>query len=408
MCVAPFRLVTVCTIMDPFSLATGVLTLLGACTTASATISKFRRLKEAPGLIQALSNEISDLRLVLLDVSDHFRSTQSAGLVIPDIDRTICELSSSVLDQARVKVQEVEAVIQYEVTKPGRGADLKVDKTAFLRNYSRLLLLQADLRDTRQKMTSLFNHMGVRNFSRIEVLLNEIQANDIPELLQGQRRIESALNRLVDLQSPVSTVGNEAFQPVITTRREGSDLSSISVSVSRLRPPGKQRMCTCSRRSASGRVGTLFGTLFVGYMATPIACQCDQGGHRFNEMELTLTYIFPSWFLRYAMSIQAKINTGGTIQCSLTIKQTIPFDHVIWDMIEVEDIPGMKRLLTSGQISIKAESSGSITVPLLHVRMRYSSLRIFADKGHNSRPSFLEVSGLSSFSLTWGPMCIGI
>ncbi|MCJ1331150.1 hypothetical protein MMC10_007837, partial [Thelotrema lepadinum] len=170
--------------MDPLSITTGVLTLLGACTTASATVSKLRRLKDAPDLVQALNNEISDLRLVLLDVSDHFRSAQNERLVVPNMDETIFELCSFALDQARVKVLEVDAVIQYQVTKPGRGAGLIVDKIAFLRNYNRLLQLQSDLRDTRHKITGLFNHIGVRSFSRIEVVLNEIQANDIPELLQ--------------------------------------------------------------------------------------------------------------------------------------------------------------------------------------------------------------------------------
>ena len=62
-------------------------------------------------------------------------------------------------------------------------------------------------------------------------------------------------------------------------------------------------------------------------------------------------------------------SAGGTIKCSLTIQQTLPFDHMIWDMIEFEDTIGIKSLLTSRQVSVNAQDNGSVCAPLLHVRL---------------------------------------
>lgn len=59
--------------MDPFSITTGVLTLLGACTAASRAFKKIRDLGQAPALIQALNNEISDLQLAMLNLNDYLQ-----------------------------------------------------------------------------------------------------------------------------------------------------------------------------------------------------------------------------------------------------------------------------------------------------------------------------------------------
>ena len=351
--------------MDPFSLTTGILTLLGACTSASATISKLRRLKDAPGLIQALNNEISDLSLVPKDASDYLEGAKNTNSSGPAITETMFDLCSSTLDQAKAKVLNVEAMIHYQVSKPDSDTGLRIDKTAFLRNYTRILQLQSDLRDIRQKITGLLNHLGARTTSKIEVVLNEIRSSDLPELMRGQERIEATLDQMVDLQlSTFNSIQRRSGTPRLPYS-DNSNHSSLEVSVSPLTGPAIETSCAHRFQSRSVHLTTFLGTLFLGYAESSGESQCQQGCPHHRDSEFRLFYVFPFWFLRYALSVHARLITGGELRCSLVVSQVIPDNHVIWDLVEVEEIEAIKKLLNAGKIAISAQSVGAgYTTPL--------------------------------------------
>lgn len=88
--------------MDPLSLATGVLTLLTACHAASRIFVNIRML-DAPGLIQSLNNEITDLSLILLDIQDYLGGTGSQEPAAPQISNALFKLCLSTLEHATTK-----------------------------------------------------------------------------------------------------------------------------------------------------------------------------------------------------------------------------------------------------------------------------------------------------------------
>ncbi|KAL9616219.1 MAG: hypothetical protein Q9160_008892 [Pyrenula sp. 1 TL-2023] len=343
--------------MDPLTLTTGILALLKASASLSGTLAKLRRLKDAPDLVQALNNEISDLRLILIHISDHHEDARNERLSLTNNKNPISDLCSSTLNQTRGKVQEVEALIKTKLLKSPGCSDSKINRIAFLRERDHLLQLQADLRIGRQRIANLFGQLGIKNISRIEVLLNDIRSNDLSMLLQSQVRIEDAIDRIEEKQL---TPFNSARCPLQPARLPGSDNAGsriVEVSISPVTANIPRVECTCRRRSASIKLHNLFGSLFLGYVATFSASKYKNSCSHYGSLEMRLVYVFPQWFLKYAFAMQGAFNGRGTIMYSLSVAQIISDDHIVWDLIDLGNLNGVKRLLNDGQLSIRAQNT---------------------------------------------------
>ena len=365
--------------MDPLSLTVGVFSLLGACNTVSKTLAKIRKLKRAPEIVQALNNEISDLRLILADVSEQLvkyaRNDESIPTASASRDQATIELCSLTLERGKEKILQVEELIQCRLLKPGQEPKLRVNQYAFFRRHQELVQLQTDIRDMRQKTSSLFDHLGLKTASRIEVVVNQIHSKDLPALIHMQTKMDAKLDVIVGQQSnaPIA-VGRQYHQFPRAADPGEFDFSSIGVSVSRVIPGRKPPRCTCRRQSSSVWLNSFFGTLFLGYTAAPTVSfgkeQC-----LFHETNLRLLYVFPIWLLKHAFSFHAELSTCATLKCSLAFRQVIPNDHVVFDFIDNEDFDGIRKLLVSGQLQIDAQvlayfGSGSVRVST-PLRVRY-------------------------------------
>lgn len=352
--------------MDPFTITTGVVTLIGACATTSRTLARIRKLREAPALIQAVNNEIADLRLILVDISDHFGSLERRAVGYPGAERAVFELCATTIERTRDLVQDVDALIRDRLLKPGSETDLKINRTAFWRERENLVQIQTDLQVARQRIAHLFGRLGVQSLSRVEVQLNDIYSNHLPILNQSQARIERTLDRIIDRQLSASNTIQAVRQTSSAHNLKTSQASSVQVSVSRLPSPPWQAKCTCRRQSTSIRIRTFLGSLFFGYAAVPMVGNGPQQCSFHKGKELRLIYVFPMWFIRYAFALQTQLSSGGSITCTLSFRQIIPHDHTVYDAIGSGDLQGIKELLTSRQVSIEAHNWRGIG--LLHVR----------------------------------------
>ena len=202
----------------------------------------------------------------------------------------------------------------------------------------------------------------MRSISSIEVLLNGIHSNDLPSLMQSQTRIEESLRRIEVLYRPGAEIekSRKAQQQASGTSRSPS---SVEISVSHLVSQVTKRRCPCQQR-VSTQINTYLGRLFLGYAATPKGNICQHTFLHYVESGLCLKYFLPIRLLRRALFLQAKISASGTISSSLTITPIIPGNHIIFDLIDVGDLDGIKRLLTTHQMSIDAVSPQTLGSPL--------------------------------------------
>lgn len=139
--------------MDPLSVATGVLTLIGACNALASTIRKLHHLREAPRELGALEKEISALQSCTDGIS-HLVQThgQSRREVMGHSSIGVC------VGTARQKIEEIQQYLDRSLLDPSSGG--KIRKSAWLRWQSEFDRLRQDLRDVRSEIETcicLFN-----------------------------------------------------------------------------------------------------------------------------------------------------------------------------------------------------------------------------------------------------------
>ena len=344
---------------------------------ASQTFAKVRRLKDAPLIIQSLNNEVSDMHLIVVDMSDFLQNAENNRSSTSDSDKPIFELCSSTLKQASQKIQEVEIVISCRLLKRGQDAGFEINKTAYLREHHKLALLQAELREHRQRISGLCSHLGMKEASKIHVLLTGL-SNDLPKQIRSRERIEKTLNRMMDLQLATSKSTNRKPLHEAIEAEHGSDvprLPGFHLSISRQPYSTFKRSCTCYSRALRTQLQSIFGSLFLGYVAVPlVGCHGEGGCSPHKDTVLRLSYFFPFWFLRYVVLLQTRFSSYGNVMCSINIRQVIPYDHVVYDLLQLGDADGVRQLLITGQISLEAQ--GPLTGTMLHGSILYAKATI--------------------------------
>ena len=104
--------------MDPLSVSTGILTLLGACSTISSTLSHIRQCRYIPDILTALHNEVSDLRLVLLDIHDHREEfLKNDFSLLSTREKRLLESCYSTLERTWNRINEAEPLLRDSVRR---------------------------------------------------------------------------------------------------------------------------------------------------------------------------------------------------------------------------------------------------------------------------------------------------
>lgn len=265
------------------------------------------------------------------------------------------------LEQTKSLVHELEALIQYRILKPGREENLQVNRTTFLREQTRLIRLQGELRNARHRIMSLFNYLSIRETSHIRVLLRDLHysgsqarlevAEGLSTLHERQSSIENTLQHALETQSG-STPSTAFAIPQSTSVPDNSE-EGVEISVIRL----GELSCHCSKARVSGYLHTLLGDLFVSYTAAPSSGQYTRQCRCKLERDLVLVYSFPAWFIRQSLSLRVRYSRFVGLTLSLSVIQYLPDDHVIWDLIGEGDSCSLQKLFLSGQISIKAQDA---------------------------------------------------
>ena len=344
--------------MDPLSLTTGILTLIGACVAASRTLAKIRRFKKAHSIIEAIENEISELQLMLVHMSDHLDSTNSKASALSNADKPALRLCASIINQTRDKIQEVHSLIQHQLLKEDKSKSTKVSKRAFTRHFGKLIKFQTELQELRQRIADVGSVIGAEDTSRIEATLDNIRMRDLAMLNQRLIGIEQSLKDLGN--PPPGSFGHPA--PAGLPQTSGNASSSIAVSMARLKSTTSSIKCTCCHQEASTYFQTFLGILFLGYAATLVPRQNSKKCPYHGRTKIRVVYFFPPWLLQYVVWLQLQ---SRPISCTLSCIPVIPHDHIALDLIRYGKVEGIKSLLLSGQLSIKAQMPNGAN--LLHV-----------------------------------------
>ncbi|KAL8996789.1 MAG: hypothetical protein Q9188_006482 [Gyalolechia gomerana] len=195
--------------MDPLSVTTGVLTLVGACNALASTIRKLHHLREAPRELGALEKEISALQSCADGIS-HLVQThgQSRREVMGQSSIGVC------VGNARQKIEEIQQYLDRSLLEPSSGS--KIRKSACAESQGNEMQLQ--------KLTSEGRSRHEHYLRILHSLWEEVAAQR-PALA-----FEMKLQLASMSQTMQSTMQDEHSSPVvqIVQRRGSYDYSSKS------------------------------------------------------------------------------------------------------------------------------------------------------------------------------------
>ena len=139
-----------------------IIAIAGAGGAAAKAVRKLASLRDAPDLLLALNNEISDLNLVVLAVQHAFQRQQNSGVHFPGYraEETVVNISmTDSLKQAKQALSKLEALYT-RLTKSASRESITFDKVTWLREHKRVGKAQEDLRNVRLKLIAA---LGVLN-----------------------------------------------------------------------------------------------------------------------------------------------------------------------------------------------------------------------------------------------------
>ena len=195
--------------MDPLSISASVVTLLGAGGTLAKLLRKGIGLKNAPDVLRALNDEVSELQLTANDVNDLLWTANR------DPDDHPPKSLVSTLSRVKSILLQLESYISYQLTTvTADGESNRLDKSVYLRAEHRLQQFKDEILTSRIALAAALSlsasSIGMRN---------QIQSRQISsslELLHNKVKLVPALAvRVLDTPQQIAFPQN-TFRPIET------------------------------------------------------------------------------------------------------------------------------------------------------------------------------------------------
>lgn len=344
--------------MDPLSIAASIVALVAAAASTAHAFEELRSLcKTLPGRLHALSNEVSDIELVLRQVASVVES-RAGDPALEEQGEHIRHL----LDQAGSKLRELKTIVDTFTHVAKTTKTLFSQAYAWRKNLPRLQVLQEDIKTVKCSLNIMLGASNSQDMMRIRLDLQTISTTSSSSA-QAQFSMEENLqNSLVrhrdDLtefltrihQQTDQRIGNvEELLQTQAAQLQASQLDRLGnsygrrPSYSRTLPPARRQTqhqelkssegvgvkltqygvcrpgcpCNChvqTRSSTPGLVDRIFGQLFIGYAGLPlVSAKCDNNScEKHQAVHVSVEYWFPLGFvwskiLRLQMTYQPHI-----------------------------------------------------------------------------------------------------
>lgn len=383
--------------MDPLSITASIIAILGAGEAVTQGIRKLVLLRDAPGGILQLNNELSDLRLVIVVVQDvHKQYYESLGTGLQD-----SAILYNALKNAQAAVQDLDALIQCGLAKA--TLHRRTGWIAWMREGSKIQKINARLRSARMDITSatsilslyvspmmicmrLLNslswyrssakqleirchkmHLHIEDLVCQDQITKQLMQSVLQSTNQGSAHFSSNQQSTEDPNKHTkATLPSASFS---CPPRVCASQSHVATLLSPQYPNGNVRFdftyirnscsfCTCSCHKQtqwrSPRIlNNILGSVFVGYDSWPSKSKiqrCDLPSCQSKGVStIKIMYIFPLWFIQ--RTVLVKIRSSGP-ELLLRIQRVRPRNAAIFLALENNDTEAVKNLLVAGDASI--------------------------------------------------------
>ena len=435
-------------IMDPLSISASVLTLLGAGGTLAKLLRKGIDLKNAPDVLRALNDEVSELQSTANDVNDLlWRATRESDDPPPK------SLISS-LSRVKSVLLQLESYVSYQLTTfTANGESIRLDKSVYLRAERRLQELKDEIYASRIALAS-----ALSLFSSSIGMRNSIQSRQIfcsLELLHDKVEMVPALAlRVLDAPQPSSfpqtTLRTIETAGKLLERRPGIDLGNVdSKDRSSISPdapsqsqyadrrmvvsrePRNQRQlesapkvqliqdscntgchCPCHsiRQIRSPKLlRTILGSFFLSYRAYPSLKQACSVRCRARAGGLACSYAFPPLLLECAISIMysCALAKGPELLLRVMRKRNFEFFGALLEAPESFALKELKHMLDCGEASVlDIDEDGDTMIQYVTARGNWSLAHLLisygADINYTNQDGDLPTSAfIHAWSMRW-------
>ncbi|KAK4200931.1 ankyrin repeat-containing domain protein [Triangularia verruculosa] len=363
---------------DPLSIASGVASLLNVAGRTATCLYEFQQdLKHGPDLILALSNEVSDLILVL----DRINEAQETLQMLARQESTgyVSALGTQ-LDKVREVLSRLEALAA-SLSKQKRS----MQRIKWCLRQNKAAVLKSEVREVRLRINEIMMAHNTATSAAIQVEVHEADTNlkahleatsaqsdtlsqVLGELLSfrtaADQHIHNTQKELQSLRSDASQVATNFTQrfnaiegavaallsqthAIAAPSRKSHErfqtlpavdsMSQEAIVYFSVRP--KQAKCHsgCSCRchfpaktdvswTIPSALQAITGLLFVGYSGSPMkkpGCDLPSCG-KGNTIRLQVTYGFPLWFIGGALHLFLETSANGSFYCGLVARRRIP------------------------------------------------------------------------------------
>ena len=384
--------------MDPLSITAGI---VGICAVATSTGQAFKELRELcktlPGRLHALSNEVSDIEMLLYQVALVVEK-RTGDSALKEQETHIQHL----LDQAGSKLGELRTIVE-TLTAIAKATKVPIFRAhAWRKNQPRLQALQEDIKTVKCSLNIMLGASNSQDMMRVRFDLESISivsSNSTQVQLNMEENLQSSLGRYQDhlteslthmYQQVDQRIGNvEDMLKVQATKMQESQLNQLGSSYGRRPsysgppPPARRQTqhhlsrspedigirvtqhatcqpgcpCRChvqTRSSTPGLVDRVFGRMFVGYAGLPLVnAKCDTDSCEKNQAaHVSVEYWFPLGFvwskiLRLELTYQPNIGP----QFELSTLRRVPDSAPCVNFALNGNIDGLKDLFKRGLAS---------------------------------------------------------
>ena len=371
---------------DPLSITASVIAVVGAAEGVGKTLNKIRSIRKAPYELLALINEVSDLRVILVNL-EIYLANKTPNLHPQEQTRHM----SVFLNRAKEQLLQLDELIQYRLVRPeSTSYHIKLSRREWALARSTIKGFRGRLQDIRLNIIAQMTIINASVYtilkleagetdtsdrsyqSRIGLMIQEIHELARDSEATGLRIREKRAVQRLDEQSGLLTnilhnqaklhgliqlnpsTGSQDFGS-LTTDPSSTSVISIKATLNYQRLPCTSSCrCNCHKShhlKSPMLVRRAIGTLFLGYSGYPITIfrRCTlshcQGQQAFR---ILVNYFFPSWSLARALEIAITHSFFSNIHVSLKVLRVIPNGAEVFRLALLDDVTGLQQLFSKG------------------------------------------------------------
>ena len=339
-------------LMDPASI---LAFLTFASSTSELVLRAIKTIYQAPVEILSLNNELSDLQLVLIELQSFLENNRRGTGAVGSAEHfdTAFKKCFGRIQQLFEQVSELTSSV---FTQRANGRH-SFERFVWARKKSSVLRLKNELCVVRQTLRDLIEARTALRITNIEVAIESFNVINPSSLQSGRISNEAGVKLEKEvIAQPLNE--NSSLQHYKNSLKYLPPRSTVAFEAFRRAQCDARCPCPCHFRRRffnSSLVGSVFGSLFVGYIGAPtLNATCKIRACYLSSIHVfRIVYTFPTWFLKQTLEIALGSNYFGEPEFNIRLHNRVEYsmESSLFQLARKGDVDQMRKKLSARQAS---------------------------------------------------------